>query len=538
MQFSTKHELNSAIVFLHTDHFPASTSGLDSDGFWTFPSARDPLVKRALESTSPPLATWRAEAERAMRESKRDLKREDIVADAAAVRPAVAAVTSPVVVAPAAAPLEFKKVPVRHVPLEAQRGGLALELLSAKREGSVVGSGGAGSSVKLKIFLPDRMPFEIRVSKTATVEETIRATIERCMKKGARSEQYELRMHDSDGLPDEDFPALDRSSVISEVGDLLFCLCPVNRMGDTADDVEEQAHTPVAAPFALDPPSLARTRSVGAPGENIRIMLLDRTFKTRKIDDNTTVVDFLSAFIKRNRLPLFADEYQLQVTAEDQKRLHMLSPVIEGPTLIKSLGVQTLELHRRRFADAPPDTEMVVDQVKREVESSSRAVANKPSATMVSAPTTPDDPISKKVASSRKKEVQSGGTRFVDPESILLNEIKAAMYQEWIVTKTNKWNKTQKRVLGVDLQKIYNKSVAEKSGLGHLPGQSVKRPVVLITDVTEIDLDKANPPCGFYIVHKDGPNGLNKLSYEAATPEDAAQIVAKIRYIQAGSLRR
>jgi hypothetical protein len=43
--------------------------------------------------------------------------------------------------------------------------------------------------------------------------------------------------------------------------------------------------------------------------------------------------------------------------------------------------------------------------------------------------------------------------------------------------------------MGVDLQKIYNKvSVIDKSGLGHLPGQSVKRPVILITDVLEIAL--------------------------------------------------
>jgi hypothetical protein len=38
------------------------------------------------------------------------------------------------------------------------------------------------------------------------------------------------------------------------------------------------------------------------------------------------------------------------------------------------------------------------------------------------------------------------------------------------------------------------------------------------------------------LTFKDGPNSTNRLQYEAATPEDAANIVAKIRYIQSGRL--
>jgi hypothetical protein len=98
-------------------------------------------------------------------------------------------------------------------------------------------------------------------------------------------------------------------------------------------------------------PQARRGRTLGPGGSGKRPCAHPRG------QDDTTVAEFLSKFIHRERLPLFADEYQLQVTSEDQKKLAMLSPVLDGPTLIKSLGVTTLELCRRRFAvrvDLPP----------------------------------------------------------------------------------------------------------------------------------------------------------------------------------------
>jgi hypothetical protein len=149
------------------------------------------------------------------------------------------AADSPEVPPPAQnAPVDFRRVAVNHRVVEAQKGGLALELSNAKRQGSVVGAGAGGlaccvrveglgrvsadgrraaGNVRLKIYLPDRRPMELRVSKLATVEETIRASLDRGIRRGLKAERYELRMHDEDGLPNEDFPALDRSSVISEV---------------------------------------------------------------------------------------------------------------------------------------------------------------------------------------------------------------------------------------------------------------------------------------------------------------------------------
>ena len=51
----------------------------------------------------------------------------------------------------------------------------------------------------------------------------------------------------------------------------------------------------------------------------------------------------------------------------------------------------------------------------------------------------------------------AGGSDWRNPESFLFNLQSAARYQEWDVIKTNKWGKRQRRVIGVDMTKEYNK---------------------------------------------------------------------------------
>ncbi len=50
-----------------------------------------------------------------------------------------------------------------------------------------------------------------------------------------------------------------------------------------------------------------------------------------------------------------------------------------------------------------------------------------------------------------------------DPSIFMYNDVKAAMYKEWKVIKTNKFRKRQHRMLGIDVQKIYNKKVGERA---------------------------------------------------------------------------
>jgi hypothetical protein len=44
----------------------------------------------------------------------------------------------------------------------------------------------------------------------------------------------------------------------------------------------------------------------------------------------------------------------------------------------------------------------------------------------------------------------------------MFNDVTAAMFKEWHVIKKNKYGKKQQRMLGIDLNKIYNRKVGER----------------------------------------------------------------------------
>jgi hypothetical protein len=48
------------------------------------------------------------------------------------------------------------------------------------------------------------------------------------------------------------------------------------------------------------------------------------------------------------------------------------------------------------------------------------------------------------------------------PETFMFNDVTAAMFKEWHVIKKNKYGKRQQRMLGIDLNKIYNRKVGER----------------------------------------------------------------------------
>ncbi|KAJ8578637.1 hypothetical protein ON010_g567 [Phytophthora cinnamomi] len=48
------------------------------------------------------------------------------------------------------------------------------------------------------------------------------------------------------------------------------------------------------------------------------------------------------------------------------------------------------------------------------------------------------------------------------PETFMFNDVTAAMFKEWHVIKKNKYGKKQQRMLGIDLNKIYNRKVGER----------------------------------------------------------------------------
>jgi hypothetical protein len=49
------------------------------------------------------------------------------------------------------------------------------------------------------------------------------------------------------------------------------------------------------------------------------------------------------------------------------------------------------------------------------------------------------------------------------PSTFMFNDVTGAMYKEWSVVKTNRFNMRQARIFGLDRTTVYNKMVGEQS---------------------------------------------------------------------------
>jgi len=67
--------------------------------------------------------------------------------------------------------------------------------------------------------------------------------------------------------------------------------------------------------------------------------------------------ELLSKVQKKQNLPLYTEEFQFVISEEDRNRLSLISRIIDMNTDIYEdihcLGVRTIELRRRKYADAP-----------------------------------------------------------------------------------------------------------------------------------------------------------------------------------------
>ena len=132
-------------------------------------------------------------------------------------------------------------------------------------------------------------------------------------------------------------------------------------------------------------------------------------------------------------------------------------------------------------------------------------------------------PIQRRGTSSRRASSDGSQTK----KTFIFNPLTAAEYKEWPVTKTNKWGIKQRRLLGLSLTKITNKK-ADSNWSENQPSRDVKRRERNISDVAKVEMG-GNSPCVFSITYKEGNTSL---VYETSRPEYAAEIVAKIKYIQ------
>lgn len=351
--------------------------------------------------------------------------------------------------------------------------------------------GGRGRGMlTLEVYLPNRQSINVEVRSECSVHGAIVEVLRqhRLQKRlpllRAGSNCYELRLHEEDGYPDEDFPALDRHRKIrnfAQGGVHEYCLCEI----------------------AVDPGSITKsTRNLLRARDSVRllkIVLPSQSLSpytvmrlTPELAAKDVIQHLAHASHRKFRLSVYHHEYVLHMSESDQARLRRGSTTLRPDELVKPLDIEELELRRRVYADTPKEPE----RKKREA------------------------PARTAPADAGERKTTSGAAQFGH------NMLSAAQYQEWSVIKVNKRGRRQERIMGIDLAKISNKKT-KKNRL--LVSESVQRPERLMSDVMQLRIDDLEGKV-FFITYRDGGENIT-TEYEAKTAADRRAIVSKLEYI-------
>lgn len=362
------------------------------------------------------------------------------------------------------------------------------------------------SMLRVLVYLPDRSSIKIRLKENGTVDDAIKLVLSRQRESGnephlaGSSSSYELRLHDEDGEPEDDFPALERSREVKHFdtdGVHEYCLCVIEGKEPTSDKNAEEGVDNTA------------------DGRLLRINMPNGLHTTIDKHAILSLRDLIPVLARKYRLPLYYETVQFEVSEEDQEKLHMMSNVLELSTQIDNLNVNTIELTTKKYADSPAYGLQELNgysSLKRMHSAESNASGG---------------------TGRTKARGQSGkgnkGLKRPPESAFLYNEVTAAIYKEWTIVKTNRWGRRQKRIIGVDLSKIYNKKISDGSKQRRGSVSGVRRAERLITDVKSIEYVEG-VPTNFKITHAEG-DGQQVLEYEAETPHECVEIVVKIKTI-------
>ncbi|RHY32100.1 hypothetical protein DYB32_002871 [Aphanomyces invadans] len=275
--------------------------------------------------------------------------------------------------------------------------------------------------IPLQIYLPNRAEMQVEVS-----------SCKRPQLYYGHPECYDLRLHEANGYPDEDFPD---PSIIHRGG-----------------------------PQHSIPPGDSRRIATSGDKNILKIIMPNENHSVIPIKDGTTGKDLLPMLKKKHRLPML-DEYILKVSEADKLRLDLPSEIIDLETNLKPLGLQEVTLARSTSLlcrSYPLDSSRGLRRgVCRRPGASSPAVEriwrNRCGACDARNLVIALSCVAVESAEAINKNVRP------PPSTFMYNDVKAAMYKEWTVIKTNKFGKRQHRMLGVDSHKVYNSKVGERA---------------------------------------------------------------------------
>ena len=386
----------------------------------------------------------------------------------------------------------FRALPLQ--PLQGPASSLLTKQLLSPQFSSQFGGG-----LKLTIFLPDTSPLVLHVDETNTYEQVVAKVLAVHRDKGIKPPlrydspgEYELYLNEGDGVPDRDF-VFRKTQKISENKVDEYCLCEAD---------EDAAPSPATMSFSAMSSSRGSTMRYDSRGGGTSpLQGLDALVVTVSIptsnrgesvtvklpyDEGTTMRHLLLdiADKKKVSIRLYTDEFSFVVSAEDQARLKLISPIVDLSTLVSSVCECKFELQKRAFEDS--------------ARVHSRTFLSKSASSVV--------------------ENNLGETN-----AVLYNETTAVMLQQWNVVKKNKLGSRQERIIGIDGKCIYNSKRDQRPGMG------VKVPSRDISLVQSIEVLDDN--LTFKINWKEDKNPVYSIEYCCQNERDCAEIQGKINYI-------
>ncbi|KAL1499823.1 hypothetical protein AB1Y20_012508 [Prymnesium parvum] len=387
----------------------------------------------------------------------------------------------------------------------------------------------AGKLITIKVFghmLPGNGPVSLNVSEKANMGYVVKTVLSRHTK-GVDAEECTLLMAESDGEPEEGMPALRLDQPIGEFGQTTFALRKVaggKKQGGAGDSEPSTTSAMWADKIRIY-----------LPAESHGQRLKQRSIVHKVENEAIILADLLIVICKKEKVQLDPSKHVFrralaEASTGETDELDMYSSLKSLKLSGGENGEPALVVAPRTYEDSPMP---IPQQVRKE---------------------------SRSVLGEGEIEDASHIGDFI------FSDQTAARYKEFMVVKVNKRGVRQDRVLGIDRERVYNKTRMDddgetsfRNGLLKVAGlrQSAggtKHPEFNMRDLLGVHIvtpsgafagvavacrsgwggvgwcERSKEVCCVFKDPED-PSKQKQYHYEAMSNHEAAEIVAKLDYL-------
>ncbi|KAJ3450586.1 target of rapamycin complex 2 subunit mapkap1 [Anaeramoeba flamelloides] len=391
----------------------------------------------------------------------------------------------------------FKKQKVPKIdPKEIKVSNLTLSLQSKSPSTDKRYRSTGPSMLHLKIY-PQwdvSKPVKVSVLDTDTVDQVISAALQALpttsQTKGTRTTDYLLKLAERDGTPDNDFPALHRNKGIRHFKTDSFSLCKNPRSGGRTNNQQTERQR-----------TSKRYSNIGYAS----------VYRSQPKKTTQTGSFFIKIFLPNGEYVILSSHKETS-----------LQEVVQDVAKKRHLGADLKNYYFQTFGST---TKLTLDKTLMSI-----MPIPKNQLKLVPLKNVNDPDLFKDLRIISKLSVSSSVVKITDeesPEAFMFTAITASQYKEYHLVSTDKQGIREVKIMGIDREKIY--FLAQKRYGRVFSSTTSKNRTRNMRDVVRITLD-SNQSNAFRISFKEG-NSERVESYETKTPHEAAEIVARIKFI-------